>query len=91
MILMASSTGTDGTPAAAQGSGVGSFRSFRFRKERCTVRLRRSRMSMLPDHANSPECHVGRYRFTSHPNCDRGEFLTCRLRECTESLESNST
>ena len=31
-------------------------------------------MPMLPDHA-SPECHVGRYRFTSHPNCDRGEFL----------------
>ena len=33
MILLASSTGTDGTPAA-RGSGVGSFRSFRFHKER---------------------------------------------------------
>ena len=36
MILMASSTGTDGIPAA-RGSGVGSFRSFRFHKERCTL------------------------------------------------------
>ena len=38
MMLMASSTGTDGTPAA-RGSGVGSFRSFRFHQERCAVRL----------------------------------------------------
>ena len=36
-------------------------------------------MSLLPDHA-SPECHVGRYRFTSHPNCDRGEFSNLSLR-----------
>ena len=46
-------------------------------------------LSMLPDHA-SPEFHVGRYRFTSHPTCDRGEFSTS-LRECTESLETNKT
>ena len=38
------------------------------------MNLRRSRMPiMLPDHAR-PEYHVGRYRFTSHPTCDRGEF-----------------
>ena len=36
VISMASSTGTDGT-RAARGSGVGSFRSFRFHKERCTL------------------------------------------------------
>ena len=36
-------------------------------------------MSLLPDHA-SPECHVGRYRFTSHSNCDRGEFSNLSLR-----------
>ena len=35
---MVSSTGTDGT-RAARGSGVGSFRSFRFHKERCAVHL----------------------------------------------------
>ena len=40
-----------------------------------SMTLRRSRMPMLPDHAR-PECHVGRYRFTSHPTCDRGEFST---------------
>ena len=38
MILMSSSTGTDGTPAA-RGSGVGSLRFFRFHKERCSVHL----------------------------------------------------
>ena len=37
--------------------------------------LRRSRMPMLPDHAR-PEYHVGRYRFTCHITCDRGEFST---------------
>ena len=36
VISMASSTGTNGT-RAARGSGVGSFRSFRFHKERCTL------------------------------------------------------
>ena len=36
MILMASSTGPLITPDA-QGLGVGSFRSFRFHKERCTL------------------------------------------------------
>ena len=27
-----------------------------------------------------PECHVGRYRFTNHPSCDRGEFFNLSSR-----------
>ena len=34
---------------------------------------------MLPDNA-SPECHVGRYCFTSHPNCDRGYIFNLSSR-----------
>ena len=29
-------------------------------------------MPLLPDYA-SPEYHLGRYRLTRHPHCDRGE------------------
>ena len=36
-------------------------------------------MPLLPDHA-SPECHVGRYRFTSHPNYDRAELFNLSSR-----------
>ena len=36
-------------------------------------------MPLLPDHA-SPECLVGRYRFTNHPNCDRGELFNLSSR-----------
>ena len=41
---------------------------------------------MLPDHA-SPECHVGRYRFTSLIPIAREENFSTSLRECTESLD----
>ena len=49
VISMASSTGTNGT-RAAQGSGVGSFRSFRFHKERCNLvhLLLHTRYTLLP-------------------------------------------
>ena len=43
----------------------------------------------LPDHA-SPECHVDRCRFTTHPTGDRGKLLIS-LGECRESLEMNNT
>ena len=40
----------------------------------CSTRFEHAEFdSTLPDHARA-ECHVDRYRFKSHPTCDRGEF-----------------
>ena len=41
-------------------------------------------MLMLLDHA-SPECHVGRYRFTSHPTCGR------RISDLSSRMHRNSS